>query len=657
MITNSRITQPIGSKLEQDPVRNYLSGIGAQEKSMLPSDSLLSGGNLLNNGVSAGKGNTFDQLLQLANLESDKSAKTSQKRELSTKDKKNSSNERKSDSRDRSGEKKVSQDSTSARVKNKKDEEKLNETGSAELAQFLTAQQLSAMQDKKGSQTKSTAQESNLQQNKISAHDALNAGTKKQALTEEPTHLNDALKNLNNENPGQDAQASAIQNEKNNDLRELASKFDSVQMDFSSSSQNTGEQSQLSQTQLEKTQMNKENLLKLMQQDKIESELAFRDFIKQSVAQSTLAESQASDRLANLNQLKDAHLDRLNLSEIKQDALLAQQQVRELQAGQPSQWKSIDELTPDQLAMLDSMSGTNNASAAEKIQGFSQNIPTSVQQRILGSENDQSKNLNQTQNTLDPNALFSSINSEGNGKKSFNQNSSSFSGNSNRGEMSPIGQNTTAKVEDTDLSGQEKAQQAKADARTRESERTREMARNATQRAQTIAAELAAKGGGTARIQIKDSQLGVVELRINMSDDNRMNVQLVANSDRIKQELEKHADALKDGLEKHQLIVDGVNFSTDMKLGESSFQSGSQNDNQSQQQSFSQNQQSFGSFQQNNSGQGQGNFNQERFFEAQQINVLSNQLPQNQTRQTYAGKNETQTNIQRSANGSLKVTA
>jgi hypothetical protein len=151
--------------------------------------------------------------------------------------------------------------------------------------------------------------------------------------------------------------------------------------------------------------------------------------------------------------------------------------------------------------------------------------------------------------------------------------------------------------------------------------------------------------------------LGVVELRINMSDNNRMNVQLVANSDRIKQELEKHADALKDGLEKHKLIVEGVNFATDMKLGESSFQSNTQNENQNQQQPQSQNQQAFGSFQQNNSGQGQGRFEQERPFEPQQMAGLTNNTPQKQNRKNYASTNDAQTNIQRSANGSLKVTA
>jgi hypothetical protein len=478
----------------------------------------------------------------------------------------------------------------------------------------------------------------------------------KSLTLEQPETLDDALSNLAKKVTalGEDHHKAAGDTTQD-ELGKIASKFDSVQMDFSGEAGNT--QTALTQVQLQKSVQNREALLKMIQQEGLESDRAFNDFLKQSAAQNAMMEGHALDRVNALNQLKSAQIERLNLQDLRQDALLAQQQMKEFQAGQPSQWKTLDELSPDQIAMMDSLSGMNNGLASEKTLGFSQTLPQSVQARLTTQEQQDFKPTDATQGAVDPHALFSSLKSDGNPTSGFSQNGSSFAGQSNRNEIGQAASSSSVRVEDTDFASQDKAQQAKADARARESERTREMARNAAQRAQTIAAELAAKGGGTARVQIKDSQLGVVELRINMSDNNRMNVELVANSDRIKLELEKQAGALKDGLEKHKLVVDGVHFATDMKLGESSFQSSTQTDSQNQQQPSAQNQQGFNSFAQNSSGQGQGGFEQERFFEPQRLVNVANQRPQVNARQSYTGKNESQTNIQRNANGSLKVTA
>ena len=664
MINTSRLTQAVSSKVENDPFKSNFAGEGVQGGNGLPSDSLLTGANPITNGSALGKSNTFDQLLQLATLDSDKTQKNLQKRDSSAENERSKQDDRKMQEKKTATDKKSSKETDSARSKDKSKSEKKESNDSSELAQLLAYQQQGTLQSDVNSPNGKTVNAASQKTDNATQLSGLNTGAKtlKASHLEQQQNLDDSLKNLDQKferlTAGHQAQtASTSKLNELNELNELASKFDSVQMDFSSATQNAQAQAKLTQAQLEKAQLTKENLLKMMQQDMVEGDAAFRDFLKLSAAQSALTETQASEKLALLNQLKEANLDQLTLNQIRQDALLAQQQLREVQNGQPAQWKAIDELSPDQIAMLDTLSGVKGTTNSEVIKGFAQHMPESVQARIMGQNGEQSKDMSAVQNSLDTQTMFAALKNDGGASNGFSGNNSSFSGNSSRGEMSPIGQATTGLADDIDSAGQEKAQQAKADARTRESERTREMARTAAQRAQTIAAELAAKGGGTAKVQIKDSQLGVVELRINMSDNNRMNVKLVANSDRIKQELEKHAEALKDGLEKHQLIVEGVNFTTDMKLGESSFQNSTQSDSQNQQQAQAQNQQGFGSFQQNGSGQGQGSFEQERFFESQQFAGFANQTPQKQSRQNYAGKNETQTNIQRSANGSLKVSA
>jgi len=675
MISNQRLTQPIGSKLENDRFRNTLSADGVQGVSGLPSDSLLSGGNLIANGSALSKSNTFDQLLQLANLNADKGQKNASKPHESAHKESSKQEDQKLQNKNTKSQKKTSENERAGKTSNNsKDETKdNNETKSSELTQLLMYQgpKVSQVNNSQSDDTKNndisrgtsrtdhisrigaTSDVSNLDSQKVST--SLDETLKKT----DHMDLVDARTNREQENgrPRFGAKTEEALNGKADELRELANQFDSVQMDFSSPSQQTDLQSQLTSAQLQKPQMTKENILKMMQQDMIKGDAAFRDFLKMSTAQNALTESQTAEKSALMNQVKEASLEQVKLNEIRQDALLPQHQLREFQDGQPSQWKSLDELSPDQVAMLDALTGTSGNSNSEVLKGFSSSLPASVQSRITGQDGEQAKTIHPTQNSIDTQSMFAALSNDGGGNSAFKRDNSSFSGNSSRGEMSPINQTNLGKLDDVDFAGQEKTQQAKADARARESERTREMARTAAQRAQTIAAELASKGGGTARVQIKDSQLGVVELRINMSDNNRMNVQLVANSDRIKQELEKHADALKDGLEKHQLIVDGVNFATDVKLGESAFQNSTQNESQNQQQPQSQNQQSFGSFQQNASGQGQGSFDQDRFFESQQLAGLGNQIPQKQHRQNYTEKNEPQTNIQRSANGSLKVSA
>ncbi|NBW82458.1 hypothetical protein EBR21_11955, partial [bacterium] len=126
---------------------------------------------------------------------------------------------------------------------------------------------------------------------------------------------------------------------------------------------------------------------------------------------------------------------------------------------------------------------------------------------------------------------------------------------------------------------------------------------------------------------------------------------------RIKQELEKHSDELKSGLEKHKVVLEGVRFATDTKLGDTGFQNSTQSDNSRNNQQQQQ-QQNFSSFSQGNQSSQQQNFGGgERFFESPTTPVPNNTASAGGVRKNYSGKNDTQTNVQRAANGSLKVTA
>ena len=308
--------------------------------------------------------------------------------------------------------------------------------------------------------------------------------------------------------------------------------------------------------------------------------------------------------------------------------------------------------------MVDALSGMKSDSSTS-LTGKGNAIAggTSIATRLAGNENNSLTAKSLTQDAVGNLQSLGGMNPDSKQGNSAGGNNFSSAGHSNRGETPALPGVTNNRTESKKTDSTSDAVAEKSDARARESERTREMARSASLRAQSIASELAAKGGGTAKVQIKDSQLGVVELRINMSDNNRLNVELVANSERIKQELEKQSEDLKSGLEKHKVVLEGVKFATDTKLGDSGFQNSQQNDNRNQQQQQQQPQQGFNSFSQNNSSGGQQGFGQDRFFEAPNIPLNTQAAVGGSVRKNYTGKNDAQTNVQRTANGSLKVIA
>jgi hypothetical protein len=361
-----------------------------------------------------------------------------------------------------------------------------------------------------------------------------------------------------------------------------------------------------------------------------------------------------------MSRRKEGQLDRMQIKNLEAVAFEKQLQLQEMQGTKQPQWQSYREFSPDELAMLDTLSGVKpdtGTALGAKADGTA--INSSISSRLTGGESNSPVGKAITQDAVTSLQSLASMASEGRQGNSAGSNSnSSMSGNTARSEPTAVGGVNAQKTDTAKGSDILNSAEEKKEARARESERTREMARAAALRAQSVAAELAVKGGGTAKVQIKDSQLGVVELRINMSDDNRLKVELVANSERIKQELEKQSDELKNGLEKHKLVLEGVSFATDAKLGESGFQNSSQSDNRNQQsQQQQQQQQSFNSFSQNQSSAGQQGFGQERFFQGPEIPLNSSAAVNSSAKKNYSGKNDSQTNIQRNANGSLKVTA
>lgn len=479
-----------------------------------------------------------------------------------------------------------------------------------------------------------------------------------------PQSLNDVMKTLDNklerltslEKNGHMLQSS----DKMNQLNELASKFDDVKFEFTPEATASAVQSGNSTVDVNKELQARELMRKLSEQEWAKNDVALRDLVAQQSANELAIEKLGLDRLDQMNQLKNAQLDRMQQQDLLSQAALKDVQAREFQASSQPQWLSYHDLPVEQRAMIDAVA----KGQAGQTMGYQMNsnpLTSDGQQNLTNRLNETSGkpqlDTASAQNTVGGLQSLAGMGAEQNngaaGKQ--NSNSSSFSQRNDSTTVGSVGVN----AQDVNKARFDDAQvNEKADARGKEAERAREMARAAALRTQSIASELAIRGGGTAKVQIKDSQLGVVELRINMSDNNKVSVELIANSDRIKNELQKQSEELKSGLEKHNVVLEGVHFATDVKLGDTSAQNQSQSDNSRANQQQQQ-QQSMSSFSQGNgNSSNQQNFSGgERFFEAPRTNLNNPAANNGNVRKIYSGKNEAQTNVQRTANGSLKVIA
>jgi hypothetical protein len=187
-------------------------------------------------------------------------------------------------------------------------------------------------------------------------------------------------------------------------------------------------------------------------------------------------------------------------------------------------------------------------------------------------------------------------------------------------------------------------------------------------RAIDVSNQLQVRGGGTAKIQIQDDKIGSVELTINMKRDKSVSMEIKASDIDLKNNLEENAETLKKSLESQEinlieLKVTNLEKSIHAGMNGSANQSFSNQNSQSQQQANDGNNQN--SSQQNfNQSLFSGNFsnNNSNFF---QNNVESEYLFNKGGNKNYINKNNLKnnmeknsiTNIQRGANGSIKVLA
>lgn len=681
MINQSRLTQVNNvanarSAQDEGKARDRLGGLTDGGEGLAGSSALFADSNsaILGNANLAGA-NSFSQLLEMSKL--DKPELQTQKKPEQDDTKKAADSERGQDGT----QKKTKNDSSSARksVKGKEKKEAPQADTEQALSQLLTAQKTvgsNLLSDKTAAVQNNAAADVNrptVQTDTTNKTEQVPTNvlgqlrTNSAVVEQGPKSLADVMKNLDSKIEN----LSTMQKNGNPDpaqlgtdqLSELSSKFDDVKVEFNLAENSAGNGAKVMSGSAADELQTRAMMKQLAEQEWSQNDLALRDLVSRQAQQEMALERIGLDRLEQMSQLKLDHFDQLQAQDLQSAAALKQLQMREAAANNQPQWLSYKDLSPDQKAMVDALSGEQsmqnfNQNSSAQTSGLSANSPLSNRLENATTTNNQA---GQSANAAPHDAVaglhsLAKLTGENNAQQQSQNNNSQSSA---RGDNGSVGGVTAGSSRNEGVKGRfdETVAEQKNEARARESERTREMARSAALRAQSIASELAAKGGGMAKVQIKDSQLGVVELRINMTDNNRVSVELIANSDRIKNELEKQSEELKNGLEKHKVVLDGVNFATDTRLGDSSSQNSSQSDNsrnnqqQQQQQNLSSFSQGQGGFQQQNSSGG------ERFFEAPRT-PLNNPAPvAGNVRKNYSGKNDSQTNVQRAANGSLKVSA
>ncbi|APJ04250.1 flagellar hook-length control protein FliK [Silvanigrella aquatica] len=187
----------------------------------------------------------------------------------------------------------------------------------------------------------------------------------------------------------------------------------------------------------------------------------------------------------------------------------------------------------------------------------------------------------------------------------------------------------------------------------------------ATRRAVDLSNQLQARGGGTAKIQIQDDKVGSLELSIHMKKDNTVSMEIKASDKDLKNILEKNSDTLRKSLDNQNISLTDFKVSTIEKsiqtnMGSAAGQGFSQHQSQHNGQNGNLNnpdnpQQALNqSFLQNSFSNGSNSFfkNPESDFSFNRNHI-----------QDYVNKNvsfknvekNSITNIQRGANGSIKV--
>jgi hypothetical protein len=696
MINSSGRLHPTATQKTPSPT-GQMAGIDREtlgsDPTELPTEGLLTGGTSSLAALARPATGSFSELLKMSQSNKPEQ-KTSKELKASedTPNKKTNANEEKKKSGETTGKKSAAKNSKSKQE---------NTDDQQSLTQLLTAQQQQQLQNIK--QTVDTNSSPAVKEGEVTSLDTnrITKDRQSQNSNNEPRNVNDLLLGLErkmnsghpqaSENEGvqeialaslgrgvsdgkaefawdkkidvhmpreslnmnnQTAEISLKNNPSTDELSKLSAQFDSVKVDINA---NQGNSDANFKNQLTAELEAQRLLQRTIEQEWAQNDQTLHQILNQQSLKDVAMEQLNLNRLEGLGRLQDVQTDQFQQQLLQQSMTEKQNLMKELALSADPQWQSYQDLSSGQKTIADVMSGRNpetmfNASPQRVSQ---QNEVMSGSRTFLGEASTNQPSQMKIEAFAATGSSQSSSGDSGFGKNSSLSGNPDSQGQSGRSETGTMSQIDSGRSQQNRLSGTGTSASEKSMA-TREGDKTREMARSAALRAQSVANELATKGGGTARVQIKDSQLGVVELRINMSDNRRLSVELVANSDRIRQELEKQSEELKNGLEKHNLVLDGVQFATDAKLGDNSFQNSSQNEQKNAQQNQ---QQSFNSFSQNNSQQGQQSFGQDRFFEGAPLPLNSGNQSGIAVRKNYTGKNDAKTNVQRAANGSLKVSA
>lgn len=194
------------------------------------------------------------------------------------------------------------------------------------------------------------------------------------------------------------------------------------------------------------------------------------------------------------------------------------------------------------------------------------------------------------------------------------------------------------------------------------------LARGTLERTRNMAIQLQGRGG-TAKIQITDAKVGSVNLEIRVEQGNKVFVEIRSGNQKLKEELRENVEALKRSLEDNRMALAEVKFTVEnaaMQSGatSSSQQNSQQNSNSRQDAQNLQQQLQDRAQQENMSRQFFGGQNSgQNSFQGSGENFAQGEIASNAVRNrsfnqsSAANLNGRETNIQRSANGSLKVRA
>lgn len=172
------------------------------------------------------------------------------------------------------------------------------------------------------------------------------------------------------------------------------------------------------------------------------------------------------------------------------------------------------------------------------------------------------------------------------------------------------------------------------------------LAQTAMERAQSLTDRLEAQGGGTARIRVRDSVLGEVQIHVRIGTDRQATVQITAEQPEVRKALESRLEDLRHSLSSHRLTVADLRVVSDTQ----NTQMNSQTSNDGQQQSTANHSQSWNSQGGNDARGRDGQPNSPSVpGGAAQIRPRPAKVPRADL--------TTKPSVQRDANGSLKVQA